>query len=135
MGQCLPIGLQDGVIDDAEASIQEIIREPEVGGLGIGQFLEYRRARPAPQVEFKDRHSAQGQPPRRKAVPVAGLGVGTPTAARCSVTPRGWLRRASMSTRQTLRASAPQMRGNYFTVMPLLGLRLGMRSEHGRAVS
>jgi hypothetical protein len=39
-GQRLPIGLQDGVIDDAEASIQEIIREPEVCGLGLGQFLE-----------------------------------------------------------------------------------------------
>jgi len=38
-----------------------------------------------------------------KAVPGGGLGVGTTNVARCSGTPRGTLRRTSMSTRQMLR--------------------------------
>jgi hypothetical protein len=81
---------------------------PRSAASGSASFLEQSRARSAPQVEFENRHSPQGQSPRRKAMPGGGFGVGTTTAASPSGTPRGSLRRTSRSTRQTLRGRLPQ---------------------------
>lgn len=74
LGERAPIDPQHVIVDLVDACAKALIHQPEVGGLGLGQPLEESRAGTAPQIEFKNWHSTQGQTPGREGRARSGPG-------------------------------------------------------------